>query len=362
MAPKSKDTAKAKAKAKRTKATTTSAEPLKLPSVTSTEVDAAKKALECADAKRRASSNMLYWLEQRGEKELYGNMEPKQRKDYAIMWYAWSVKEGETKKSTKRNFGTLKKEKKRSKWFCKKEIIDKLGETKGNAKIQKLDEQPNRHRPDMDTNEDGEWHREYKLYSDEEEEGNYEGVDHALSSTKDLKGDDEKKEAAEDMASFRLLNKGGDSLTKPATAEDKKDSPNTKVKIEGSIDGEDLKTFNKLKTNPKMILRSLQELVVEQKRMFELAQAPNKIKYTTALTDEITKLLPKLKSDYNSVEKIHLKAGTESCIPDPEILAIARKIDKNYTGVDNIVYWFGRLCPKSEKADKDKDKDKGGKD
>ena len=107
-----------------------------------------------------------------------------------------------------------------------------------------------------------------------------------------------------------------------------------------------------------MILRSLQDLIVEQKKMYAQAQTPNKVKYTVALVDEIGKLLPKLKSDYNSVEKIHLAAGTKSCIPDPEILATARKIDKNYEGVDNINYWFGRLCPKTEKADKDKDKDK----
>ena len=91
--------------------------------------------------------------------------------------------------------------------------------------------------------------------------------------------------------------------------------------------------------------------------MYEAAKAPSKIKYTQVLVDEISKILPKLKQDYNSAEKVHLKHGTASCVGDPEILAIARKIDKNYEAADGTVYWFGRLCPKIDK-DKDKDKDK----
>lgn len=235
--------------------------------------------------------------------------------------------------------------------MCKKQIVDKFGDEKGLAKIQKLDGKPGRHRPDKDTKEDGEWHREYKVFSDEEEEANYENVDHELSSVKEIKGDDDKKEAEEDMASFRLLSTDANHSTASGSKDDIHETTKSesKVKIEGSEVNEDLKTFNKLKSNPKIILRSLQEHITEMKRMVEVAQTPNRLKYTAALTDEITKALPKLKSDYNSVEKIHLKSGSSTCIPDPEILAIARKIDKNYVTITDIMYWFGRLCPKVDK-------------
>ena len=84
------------------------------------------------------------------------------------------------------------------------------------------------------------------------------------------------------------------------------------------------------------------------KRMFEVAQQPGKAKYTEIIRSDITKLIPKLKADYNAVEKLHLSAAGEDSIPDPEILATSRKLDKNFEQINEITLWFRRMCPKDK--------------
>ena len=111
---------------------------------------------------------------------------------------------------------------------------------------------------------------------------------------------------------------------------------------------EDLKTFNKLKTNPKAVLRTIQDNIMELKRMFERAKQPERAKYTEILRADITKLLPKLKSDHDAVEKLHLTP--DETIPDPELLATARKLDKNFEIITEITMWYKRLCPDDKKG------------
>jgi hypothetical protein len=294
-----------------------------MPNVTSSEVEQAKLALQDENAKRRANSNMMYWLAQEGKRDNYDSMTPSDRKAFALAWYANSAKEGTMTKSSKRKFGITKKEVDIGKWMCKKEIVDKFGETKGRSKINMLDAMADRHRPDKDTGEDGEWHREYKIFEDEEEATNYESVDHELASSKDLDGEAERAEALENIASTNLLDKGT-KLATPTDASSGVTFGASTVKVEGQKPDEDLKTFNKVKSNPKAVLRTIQDNITELKKMFEVAQDPSRIKYTETLRNEITKTLPRLKQDYTAVEKIHLKSGSSTCIPDPEILAPAR--------------------------------------
>ena len=84
--------------------------------------------------------------------------------------------------------------------------------------------------------------------------------------------------------------------------------------------------------------------------MFEAAQQPSRAKYTETIRTDITKLLPKLKSDYSAVEKLLLSAESNANIPDPEVLATSRKLDKNFEIINEISMWFRRLCTKSDKA------------
>ena len=176
-----------------------------MPNVSAKEVDDAQKSLQDHVERRRANSNMMYWLSQQGKLPNYDALTPKERKDFAIMWFAWSVKEGVTNKITRHSLGTAKEELDLGKWMCKQEILDRFGETKGRSKIAALDGDPARHRPDKDTGEDGEWHREYKILDNEEKTSNFENINHTLSSTKEIQGEADKAEAQEDMTSFGLL-------------------------------------------------------------------------------------------------------------------------------------------------------------
>ena len=136
------------------------------------------------------------------------------------------------------------------------------------------------------------------------------------------------------MASFKLLS-GDGFVDNSAGSSDKQ--PERKIKVEGGLPNEDLRTFDKLKKNPKTVLRTIQDNIIEMKRMFEVAQQPGKAKYTEIIRSDIAKLIPKLKADYNAVEKLHLSAAGEDSIPDPEILATSRKLDKNFEQIKAIL-------------------------
>ena len=351
MAPKkTKADAKGKAdtKGKPKKGKHASAEPvapIAMPNVSAKEVEAAEQLLRNEIEKRRANSNMMYWLRQQNKRDNYDALTPMERKQFSLAWYAWSVKEGDTLKLTKRALGSEKKETDIGKWMCKSQIITKFGTEKGNAKIRSLDVKPERHRPDKDTGEDGEWHRENRIFEDESEATNFDRVSHELNNQKELHGETEKAEAAEDMASFKLLS-GDGFVDNSAGSSDKQ--PERKIKVEGGLPNEDLRTFDKLKKNPKTVLRTIQDNIIEMKRMFEVAQQPGKAKYTEIIRSDITKLIPKLKADFNAVEKLHLSAAGEDSIPDPEILATSRKLDKNFEQINEITLWFRRMCPKDK--------------
>ena len=349
MAPKGKIKAEGKSKADAKKKTSKrgAAEaptPIAMPNVSAKEVEEAHKLLQDEVNRRRANSNMMYWLQTNGKRNNYAALLPKDRKQFALMWYAWSLKDGDTTKLTKRASGIEKIEKDIGKWMCKNQIIDKYGKDKGESKIKVLDAEPKRHRPDRDTGEDGEWHSEYKIFEDEEEEANFDRCAHELNNTKEIQGEEAMQEAEEDMASFKLLQGGDDPKASAAGSS----GPEKKIKVEGELPNEDLRTFNKLKTNPKAVLRTIQDNIMELKRMFERAKQPERAKYTEILRADITKLLPKLKSDHNAVEKLHLTP--DEAIPDPELLATARKLDKNFEIITEITMWYKRLCPDDKKG------------
>jgi len=348
MAPKAKDKAKAKAKKAKDKVT---AEPITMPNVSAKEVADAEKVLKDEFEKRRANSNMMYWLQSQEKRDQYDALSPKLRKEFALSWYAWSLREGDTSKVSKRALGAEKKEKDIGKWMSKQELINKYGETKAASKVAALDLKPARHRPDRDTQDDGEWHREYRIFEDETEENNFDVVTKELRNTKECNGETERVEAEEDMNSFKLLNEGGANTAAASSGESQ---PEKRIKVEGEMTDEDLKTFGKLKTNPKAVLRTVQENVTEMKRMFEISSQPSKAKYTEIIRTDITKLLPKLKADYTAVEKLHLSQAKseDEAIPDPEVLATARKLDKNFLQISEITTWFRRMCPKDNKASK----------
>ena len=91
---------KAKAKAK--------ASPLEAPAVSAEEVKEARKALEDKAIKHRANSNLMYWLQSQGKREGYDSLTAAARKEFALHWYAWSLKGGNTVNRTLRQVSNKK--------------------------------------------------------------------------------------------------------------------------------------------------------------------------------------------------------------------------------------------------------------
>ena len=325
---------------------TTNPKPLFRPKVSDAEIAEAKKLLEDKDAKRRANSNMMYYLASRGEREAYDQCSSAERKKFALEWFVWSIKESEVKHVTTRKLNIQTKATDTARWYSKHKLYELFGAEKAQAKIEKLEKDPKRHRPDKDTGLDTENHREYMIFDDETQNNNIEDLEHTLTSTKDITSDQAKAEAEEDIAA--LCTDVSIAVGRPAPAAA---TGEPRIKVEGAQPAEDLKTFDSIKSKPKHVLRNLGDAVTELKRMFEMCSDPKRKKYTEPLMNDITKLLPKLKSDFTNLEKIHLRSATDNPVPDSEILAIARKMDKNYEEVSQITEWFGRMVPKTKKSE-----------
>ena len=97
------------------------------PKVTDAELAAAKQVLEDKDAKRRANSNMMYWLKSQNMRESYDEASPEVRKQFALEWFAKSLADGTVDKSSKHKAGTQKTAKESAKWWSKHKIIEVFG-------------------------------------------------------------------------------------------------------------------------------------------------------------------------------------------------------------------------------------------
>lgn len=325
------------------------AAPLDIPAVSEEEVLDAKKFLDDKEVKHRQNSNLMYWLEAQGKKDGYNALTPTSRKKFFLHWVAKSIKEGNAVNRTWRKINNKKEDVDKGKWMAKYGMTQLFGEQKALAKINLLNNKADRHRPDRDTGLDDEWNREYKIYEDEEINTHSDDIGKTLESEKEITSEKEKEELAEDMQAAGILEP---SSSASAGAQKPMDA---KVKIEGQKPEENLKTFNSIKEKPKAVLRSLSESLTEAKRIFEVASDKSKSKYLGPLKTDVEKLIPKFKSTFNSVEKIHLKCSSEDAdpVPDPEILAVARKMDAIYSEFSVVVEWFSRMAPAAKKAKKD---------
>ncbi len=338
-------------KAKGKKAEKKTLERLKL---SEAEVAEAKKMLEDKDAKRRANSNMMYWLKTQNKRDAYDEATPAERKQFANHWFAWSLHQGTAEQTSKRSVGNEKVQKDISRWWSKHKIIETYGQDKGQAKINMYDKDAKKHRPDRDTGLDGEWHRECHALEDEAEDKHYDGTQHDLNISKDLSTEQEKAEAAADMSAIGLDADSAKSVAEGSGSASSGAAKHVKVKVEGQKPDEDLKTFESIKTKPKNVLRSVSDAITELKRMFEVCNDDShRKKYTEPLHGDITKLLPKLKADFVNVERVLLSLNRSKPTPDTDILACARKVDKNIEQMNELTDWFIKLCPKKKQQDKE---------
>ena len=79
------------------------AEPLELPRVSAKDIADAEDVLKNKECRRRANSNMQYWLQTQDKKTKYDEMTPADKKNFFKHWHAASLKEGNaTKTATKK--------------------------------------------------------------------------------------------------------------------------------------------------------------------------------------------------------------------------------------------------------------------
>ena len=221
------------------------------------------------------------------------------------------------------------------------------GTDKTAAKIAILDGLEDRHRPDADTKKDDEWNREYELFEDEMDDAEVDNTMHGLTGKKDLASNADKDEALEDIESH-LCGKadpgasgsGGSGKTEEA-----------KVKVEGAVTDEDLKTFKAIQDNPKKVLTTIGSSISEIKGMIQITNQPDHVKHSEVVRTDLSKLLPKFKTDFTNVEKVFLAKSNGAPCDDPQVLAIARKIDANYELYNDASDWYTRIC-KPKKAKK----------
>ena len=94
------------------------------------------------------------------------------------------------------------------------------------------------------------------------------------------------------------------------------------------------------------VLRACSDTIVNLKTMWEQTQGG---KYTSALHEDVSKLLPAFKKDHVHIEKLVTKADE---VEDAMYYAIAHKLDSNYERYNELSDWYAKLFPRSKKAKK----------
>ena len=112
------------------------------------------------------------------------------------------------------------------------------------------------------------------------------------------------------------------------------------------------KTIETLRTNPRQILKVIGETVTTLKCMY---QSTMQGRYTEKLNEDIGKLLPKFKTDFNSIESLVMKAthdletfaGTDE--GEAVIRALATKLDGNFDKCNELCDWHSKFTPPNTK-------------
>ncbi len=112
------------------------------------------------------------------------------------------------------------------------------------------------------------------------------------------------------------------------------------------------KTIETLTTNPRQILKVIGETMTTLKCMF---QSTMQIRYTEKLNEDIGKLLPRFKSDFNAVESLVTKsthdlekfAGTDE--GEAVIRAVATKLEGNHEKYHELCEWHSKFTPSNSK-------------
>jgi hypothetical protein len=310
------------------------------PTVTEVELNAAREALKSRDENRRQSSNMMYYLKLNGSKCKYDTMSVSEKRDFFLKWFAKKLSEGTTKSSSAQEATVLTETGNEHEWMGKERMISSLGEQKALAKIAANVLES---RPDPDTGKTGEFDTEYKVIFGRGKKVDRGLITHRLHTESEVQAGDTTM-AMEDIAAASTS--AGDACSLAV---------DIKVESTGNVGGAvgltplaksdeatHQKTFEALQKNPRQVLRTCGDTIINIKQMFEATQGG---KYTEVLNTDLGKILPKFKSHFTNIEVLVTKAPKADNDDDAEavLFAIAKKLDNDYVKYNDFTEWYGKL-------------------
>ena len=229
-------------------------------------------------------------------------------------------------------------------------MFEKFGEIKGKAKIELLNKDPSRHRPDQDTNADDEENREWKISKEEEKEAEHDRtklkieVDNVLATPEEM-----------DLA-LKNLSTMVSGIAGNAKVELGEDEPSSTAAASGekvpvasaAVESDDGKTFASLKTNPKMVLRHLGDTILKAKVIFESTKEG---RFIALVHDAIAKHIPKLAKKFRTLEVLVLQeVAKEGSVSAASWLATATTLDLLYDEFNVINEEFETMVPKRKRV------------
>jgi len=306
--------------------------PLHPPPVSDAEVASARLALQDAAEKRRQNSNMHYYLQSIGKRNAYEQMTSAEKKEFFVKWFAKKVADGTSVASSVQTVSIVTEKAADYTWMGKEQMINLLGEHKATSKIASGAME---HRPDPDTKNDGEWDREYKVYCGSGKVVERSENKHSLDTSTELKGE-ALAEGMEDMSAATSHVAGEKPVCTVVVKTEPVDGVPAARKA-AAEEGVQSKTYEALCKNPRAVLRNCGDTIVTIKTMFATTQ---EMKYAEALHEDITKLLPKFRSHYTNLEKMVTNSSTDEAM----LLAIAVKLDAEYSKFNIYADWYQKLC------------------
>jgi hypothetical protein len=209
---------------------------------------------------KRARSCMVHFLTKSGQKDQYAKWPTAKKKEFLEKFHADKMATASRQQTTTRSVTHTTTSRLGYTWMCKKEMVDRYGESKADAKIKsnKLESQP-----DPDTGGTGELDLEYKVWA--QAGGTNEADSHinAIAGTLDI-GDNTLKATTESLDSMATAM----GLRTVTALEPVVDSKKEETQQEPKEDPH-AKTCEALAKDVKRILRNVSEAIITLKKQYK---------------------------------------------------------------------------------------------
>ena len=325
--------------------------PLVAPVVSEQELNEAKQLLEDAAQKKRARSNLSYYLQINGLTDSFEAMEKDEKTKYMTSWFAQRVteKKGEltnTLKTVKE--GSINTERGRAFiWVTKEKMEIEIGKEAAKEKIASGKLQT---RPDPDTGSTSEHAKEYKLYRTVGSEMEVTKNGQRLEQEEDV-AENGLQEAVDNIdGTLAALGQGRGGSSADGRGNAFGDAVKVKQEPQGDSSPEPsnphLATFNTLQKEPQKVQRKTADELTDLKQMYE---ATKDKKFFAVINQETEKLIPKVASLYRRLERVVVEGISD----EATLQALAKTKGELGKSYDEVAEWYGRMNPgKGKKARK----------